>query len=361
MAPALCYIDAMSRFKLSSAPAIALTSAALFGASTPFAKLMLGDGLDAWMLAGLLYLGSGLGLAAVWMLRKDRQDEVRLVRKDWGWMGLVVLAGGVAGPVLLMIGLASTPASTAALLLNVEGLATMGIAWLVLREHVDRRLLVGALAILTGALILSWRGGAGSIGWSSLAIVGACIAWGIDNNLTRKLSGSDPVQIAMVKGLAAGSGNLTLGLASGAHLPGLTTLACAGLVGFLGYGVSLVLFVLALRHLGSARTGAYFSSAPFIGALIAIGLLGDPVTLRLIAAAMLMIIGLYLHLAESHDHSHVHEPLEHAHAHVHDEHHRHEHASDAPPGEPHSHAHVHVRLVHAHPHYPDLHHRHGHG
>ncbi|PTR05804.1 MULTISPECIES: DMT family transporter [unclassified Novosphingobium] len=350
----------MAHVSLSFGPVIALFSAALFGASTPFAKLLLGDGLDAWMLAGLLYLGSGLGLLAVWMLHAKKKDEACLVRADWGWMGLIVLAGGVAGPVLLMIGLASTPASTAALLLNVEGLATMGIAWLVLREHVDRRLLTGAMAIVAGALILSWKGGVGGVGWGSLAIVGACIPWGIDNNLTRKLSGSDPVQIAMVKGLAAGGVNLALGIARGAHLPALATMAGAGLVGFLGYGVRLVLFVLALRHLGSARTGAYFSSAPFIGALIAIALPGDTVAPRLIVAAVLMIIGLYLHLAESHDHSHVHEPIEHAHAHVHDEHHCHEHGPDDPSGEPHSHAHAHVRLVHAHRHYPDLHHRHGH-
>lgn len=350
----------MPRFSFSSGPAIVLISAAFFGASTPFAKLLLGDGLDAWLLAGLLYLGSGLGLLAIWAFRAQSRGEARLVRKDWGWMALIILAGGVTGPVLLMIGLTSTPASTAALLLNVEGLATMGIAWLVLREHVDRRLLIGAIAILTGALILSWKGGPGSVNWGSLAILGACIAWGIDNNLTRKLSGSDPVQIAMAKGLAAGVVNLTLGLARGAHLPGLTALASAGLVGFLGYGVSLVLFVLALRHLGSARTGAYFSSAPFMGALIAIALLGDPVTVRLMVAAALMVLGLYLHLAENHDHSHIHEPMEHAHAHVHDKHHRHDHGPDDPKGEPHSHAHAHIRLIHAHPHYPDLHHRHGH-
>lgn len=350
----------MTRFMISSGPVIALLSAALFGASTPFAKLLLGDGLDIWLLAGLLYLGSGLGLLVVWIIHSRKQDEARLARADWGWMGLIVLAGGVAGPVLLMTGLATTPASTAALLLNVEGLATMGIAWLLLHEHVDRRLLAGAIAILAGALVLSWKGGASSIGWGALAIVGACIAWGIDNNLTRKLSGSDPVQIAMVKGLVAGGVNLVLGLTHGAHLPDLTTIAEAGLVGFLGYGISLVLFVLALRHLGSARTGAYFSSAPFIGALIAIVLLGDPVTLRLIAAAVLMVIGLYLHLAEKHDHSHIHEPMEHVHAHVHDEHHRHEHSPDDPSGEPHSHVHAHMRLVHAHPHYPDLHHRHAH-
>lgn len=275
-------------------------------------------------------------------------------------MALVVLAGGIAGPLLLMLGLTATPASSAALLLNLEGLATMGIAWAVFRENVDRRLLLGALAILAGAVLLSWQGIGGGIGLGALAIAGACFAWGIDNNLTRKVSGSDPVQIAMVKGIAAGSVNLVLAFALGAHLPALPLLAGAALVGFFGYGVSLVLFVLALRHLGTARTGAYFSSAPFIGALLALAMFGEPVTVRLLVAALLMGLGLYLHLVERHDHEHEHAPLDHSHPHVHDAHHQHPHEPDDPPGEPHVHHHAHLRLIHAHPHYPDLHHRHGH-
>lgn len=261
--------------------ALAMASAALFGASTPFAKLLLGDGLDPWMLAGLLYAGSGLGLGLFYLARHLRGgpiDEARLQRSDLPWLGLVVLTGGVVGPVLLMIGLATTAASSAALLLNVEGLATMGIAWVVFKENVDRRLLLGAGAILAGALLLSWRGSAGGIGLGAVAIVGACIAWGIDNNLTRKLSSGDPVQIAMIKGLVAGMVNLGLAAGRGAAMPALPAIAGAGLIGLLGYGVSLVLFVLALRHLGSARTGAYFSTAPFIGAVLAIAYLGDPLT-----------------------------------------------------------------------------------
>lgn len=347
-------------------PAMALLSAALFGASTPFAKLLLGGGVDPWLLAGLLYLGSGLGLGLLHLVRSGgERSEAPLVARDLPWLALVVLAGGVAGPLLLMIGLTTTPASSAALLLNVEGLATMGIAWLVFGENVDRRLLLGAAAILAGALLLSWQGGPQGVGFGALAIVGACLAWGVDNNLTRKLSGSDPVQIAMVKGLVAGSVNLALAMGRGAHLPALPAIAGAGLVGFFGYGLSLVLFVLALRHLGSARTGAYFSSAPFIGALLAILLFGEPVTTQLVAASVLMGIGLYLHLAERHAHEHDHELIEHDHAHVHDAHHQHvhhqhAHGPDDPVGEPHTHAHRHAPLVHSHPHYPDLHHRHGH-
>jgi drug/metabolite transporter (DMT)-like permease len=342
---------------------LALLSAALFGASTPLAKLLLGGGIRPGLLAGLLYLGSGIGLGLYRLGRRvagRSSAEAPLRRSDLPWLVLVILFGGVAGPLLLMIGLAATPASSAALLLNLESLATMAIAWVVFRENVDRRLLAGAAAILAGAVVLSWSGGVAPVGWGALCIAGACLAWGIDNNLTRKLSGSDPVQITAAKGLAAGAVNLTLALASGATLPSAASVAGAAVVGLFGYGVSLVLFVLALRHLGSARTGAYFSTAPFIGAALAVGLFGEPFSVRLGIAAVLMGIGLWLHLAERHEHEHRHEAMEHEHRHVHDEHHQHEHTEADPPGEPHTHAHRHEPLVHSHPHYPDLHHRHHH-
>jgi drug/metabolite transporter (DMT)-like permease len=273
-----------------------------------------------------------------------------------------VLAGGVIGPVLLMVGLTLTPASTASLLLNLESLATMSIAWLVFREHVDRRLLLGALAILGGAMLLSWNGGEGGIriGWGALAIAGACLAWGIDNNLTRKLSAADPMQIAIVKGLGAGTVNLCLSLLQGSSVPPVPVLLGAGLVGLAGYGFSLVLFVLALRHLGTGRTGAYFSTAPFVGAVLAIAMFSDPVTPSLIAAAVLMGAGVYLHVAERHEHEHEHTAIEHEHRHRHDDHHQHAHETDDPTGEPHAHRHRHAPMMHKHPHYPDLHHRHSH-
>jgi drug/metabolite transporter (DMT)-like permease len=273
---------------------------------------------------------------------------------------MVILTGGIGGPLLLMFGLARTDAASASLLLNLEGLATMGIAWLVFRENVDRKLLLGALAILAGAALLSWQGRA-SLDWGALLIAGACLCWGIDNNLTRKLSSADPVQIAMLKGLIAGSVNLTLAFASGATLPSTSILLTAGTVGFLGYGVSLALFVLGLRHLGAARTGAYFSLAPFVGAVLAVLMLDEPLSARLLTAGCLMGLGLWLHLSERHDHEHEHGAMEHEHRHWHDEHHRHEHSADISPGEPHTHWHRHTPLVHRHPHYPDLHHRHGHG
>jgi len=259
-----------------------------------------------------------------------------------------------------MLGLAITPASSGALLLNLEGLATMAIAWVVFHENVDRRLLVGAFAILSGALLLSWRGGHGGIDLGALAIAGACMAWGIDNNLTRKLSSSDPVQIALIKGLVAGGVNFTLAMVLGARLPPLPALVGAATVGFFGYGVSLVFFVLGLRHLGTARTGAYFSTAPFVGALLAVLMLGEPLTVRLLIAGVLMAIGLYMHLTEAHAHEHTHSAMDHEHRHAHDAHHQHAHGPDDLPGEVHSHWHHHAPLTHKHPHYPDMHHRHGH-
>jgi drug/metabolite transporter (DMT)-like permease len=344
----------------SSGAVLGLASAALFGISTPLAKQLLGA-VDPWLLAGLLYLGAGIGLAVLQGLRRGQvRTEAPLRAADLPWLAGAVVAGGLVGPVLLMIGLAATPSSSAALLLNLEGLATMAIAWIVFKENVDRRILLGAAAILSGALVLSWQGGPIGLGAGALAIAGACLAWGIDNNLTRKIAGADPVAITMIKGLVAGSVNLGLALALGARMPALTPLIGAGIVGFFGYGISLVLFVLALRQVGAARTGAYFSTAPFIGAGIGVLLLAEPITLQLLLAGVLMASGIYLHVVERHDHEHAHEPLEHEHLHSHDDHHQHEHAPGDPMGEPHTHWHRHAPLIHRHPHFPDLHHGHAH-
>jgi drug/metabolite transporter (DMT)-like permease len=344
-------------------PPLALAAAALFGASTPLAKLLLGS-VTPWLLAGLLYLGSGLGLGTLLLLRRAAgmgKGEAALGRADLPWLGAAVLAGGVAAPVLLMLGLAATAASSAALLLNLEGVFTLALAWLAQRENVDRRLALGAAAILAGAALLSWTPGAGfAAGSGAPAIALACLCWAADNNLTRPIAAADPLQIAAAKGLVAGLVNLALAFLQGAAWPAMGAALAAGAVGFAGYGVSLALFVLAMRHLGTARTAAYFSTAPFIGAVLAVALLGDPVTASLLLAAALMALGLYFHLAERHEHTHEHAALTHEHRHRHDAHHRHTHAGGEPPGEPHSHVHAHAPLRHRHPHYPDLHHRHGH-
>lgn len=342
---------------------LALLSAALFGASTPAAKALLGT-VDPIVLAGLLYCGAGIGIAV--LRRVGRQmggpsSEAPLGRSDIPWLAGAIFAGGVVGPMLLMLGLKATDASTASLLLALEGVATALLAWFAFNESFNRRVAAGMAFLFAGAVVLSWLG---QPTWSGLAgpaaIAGACIVWGIDNNLTRKVSLSDPLQIVELKGLIAGPVNLAIGLAAGGALPGSAPIVLAGLVGLLGYGASLVLFVVALRHLGSARTSAYFSTAPFIGAVAAILVLGEPATLQLAVAGMLMGIGVWLHLTENHEHEHEHAPLIHAHAHSHDEHHRHAHGPGEPPGEPHSHEHRHERLRHTHPHVPDMHHTHRH-
>lgn len=342
--------------------AYALVAAALFGLAAPVAKLLLGR-VDPTLLAGLFYLASGLGLAVLRLAISGLRGkaEAPLRRADLPWLAGAILLGGVIGPILLMLGLVRTEAAAASLLLTLEGVATALIAWFVFRENFDRRIAVGMLAIALGAAVLAWQGAAAlGDGLGPLLIAAACLAWGLDNNLTRKVALADPLQIAMLKGLVAGPVSIGIALTQGAVLPGADLVAAAAAVGLLGYGVSLALFILGLRHLGAARTGAYFATAPFIGAAVAVPMLGEAVTWQLAFAGGLMAIGVWLHLTERHEHEHEHEPLEHAHAHVHDEHHRHAHRPDDPPGEPHVHAHRHGRLRHSHAHVPDSHHHHSH-
>ena len=335
----------------------ALGAAALFGAGTPVAKLLLAHS-SPWLLAGILYLGSGLGLLLYRTLTRAR--AVQLKRAELGWLAGAVIAGGMLGPLLLMSGLAGMAAADASLLLNAEGVFTALLAWFVFKENFDRRIAIGMLAIVAGAVVLSWPGPAGgSALWPSLAVLGACLSWAVDNNLTRKVSVTDASFIAMTKGLAAGTTNLVLALATGASWPSAGVVAGAAILGFLSYGTSLVLFVIALRHLGTARTGAYFSIAPFFGAVLAVGLFSEPVTVRLLVAGTLMAIGVWLHLTERHGHVHAHDPMEHSHPHVHDEHHEHVHEDGAVDGK-HTHWHRHAPMTHEHEHYPDVHHQHPH-
>ena len=350
-----------SSFPLPRGVLASLAAALLFGAGTPLAKLLLAQ-TSPWLLAALLYLGSGLGLALLRRLRGA--PAVKLPPGEARWLAGAVLAGGVAGPVLLMLGLARMPASAASLLLNAEGVFTALLAWFVFRENVNSRVALGMAAIVAGGIALSWPGQANWPGWEpTLLVAAACLAWAIDNNLTRKVSLSDASWIAMVKGLAAGATNLVLALVLGATWPSMPVLLVAALVGFASYGASLALFVVGLRELGTARTGAYFSVAPFFGALLAIVVLGDAVSAPLVVAGALMALGVALHLSERHEHRHSHEPMTHTHEHVHgtgDPHHDHVHAPPLAPGTRHSHEHHHEAMVHSHPHFPDAHHRHGH-
>ncbi len=354
---------------MHSGVAAALMAALLFGAGTPFAKLLLGH-TSPWMLAALLYLGSGAGL---WVMRLARGSApVALPRHEALWLLGAVAAGGMAGPALLMLGLAHMPASTASLMLNAEGVLTALIAWFVFRENFDRRIALGMLAIVAGSVVLSWpREGVEHFRleelWPALAVLSACLAWAVDNNLTRKISLNDASWIAMVKGLVAGATNLVLALTldPNTSFPAWPVVLAAGALGFASYGASLTLFVIGLRHLGAARTGAYFSIAPFFGALLAVGLLEEPITARWMVAGVLMAVGVTLHLIERHAHRHEHSLLDHSHSHKHgpdDIHHVHDHdpGQQEPPSGEHTHWHRHLPGSHSHAHYPDAHHQHTH-
>ncbi len=349
----------------------ALVSAFLFGAGTPLAKGLLKGLLgqvSPWLLAGLLYAGSGLGLLIYRRIQK--LPTPRLNRHETLWLLAAIVCGGGAAPVLLMFGLSGMAASHASLLLNAEAVLTTLLAWALFKEHLGSRIVLGMVLIVAGAMLLSWpQGGAGTAVrpdelWPALAVLLACFFWALDNNFTRKVAHADASWIACVKGLCAGVTNLVLAFLLGATLPSLAGISAAMVVGFLAYGVSLALFVVALRHLGASRTGAYFSVAPFVGALVSILLFAEPVTWQLLAASTLMALGVWLHLTEHHEHAHKHAAHSHAHPHVHAHdqhgHHVHAHASGEDSAEPHAHAHHHEALSHDHAHYPDAHHRHGH-
>ncbi len=339
----------------------ALGAAALFGASTPFAKLLTGD-MPPVLLAGLLYLGSGLGLSLARVIRDRGLRPSDLPKGEWPWLLGAIFFGGVLGPVALMFGLLSTSGSTASLLLNLETVLTAVIAWVVFKENADRRIVIGMLAIVAGGVALSWpTASAVQSSVTGPALVGlACLCWAIDNNLTRKVSASDALFIAATKGVMAGAVNTLIAMGMGAVLPGFATLSVTMVVGLLGYGISLVLFVLALRGLGAARTGAYFSTAPFIGAATALMVFPETTSLAFWMAMGLMSVGVWLHLTERHAHEHTHIELSHGHVHCHDEHHQHVHDFEWDGVEPHTHDHKHAKLKHEHAHFPDVHHRHSH-
>jgi drug/metabolite transporter (DMT)-like permease len=344
----------------------ALAAALLFGASTPLAKLLTGN-TPPLLLAGLLYLGSGVGLGALMLLRRLRQRRrgqsptpLHIPRAEVPWLLGAILAGGMLGPALFMFGLTQTSAASASLLLNMEGLLTAVMAWLAFRENADRRIVLGMVAIMLGGVLLSWEPGGASFSPGALLIVGACLCWALDNNLTRKVSANDAMLVACLKGLLAGAANTAIALFNGASLPAGPALGYAGAVGFLGYGLSLTLFVIALRTLGTARTGAYFSVAPLFGVLISLALWPDAPGMLFWASAALMGVGVWLHLSEQHAHEHTHEPLLHTHSHRHDAHHQHAHDLAGQAGASHVHEHRHEPQTHSHPHYPDIHHRHPH-
>jgi len=338
----------------------ALLSALLFGITTPVAKQLLG-GMRPLLLAGLLYLGSGLGLTLLRAIQDRGWSPTHLSREDGTWLAAAILIGGVAAPALLLTGLTQADASSASLLLNLEVVFTAALAWIVFREPTALRIVAGLLAIFVGGLVLAWPqhlARASSL-LALAAIAAACLCWAVDNNLTRKISGADARAIALIKGLVAGVTNTSLALVLSVPLPRVTQALGAVTLGFLGYGLSLILYIRALRQLGAARTSAYFATAPFIGAVVAVAVYGEPTDARFWLACLFMGAGVWLHVTERHDHLHLHEELTHTHAHAHDEHHQHEHA-DWDGSEPHTHEHHHDRVEHSHAHFPDIHHQHEH-
>jgi drug/metabolite transporter (DMT)-like permease len=340
--------------------ALGLAAAALFGVSAPAAKVLLGE-IEPVLLAGLLYLGAAIGL---WLHRavSGPTKEARLGRGDAPKLAAVVLAGGVVGPVLMLLGLDRVSALTGSLLLNLEAPFTVLLAVVLFREHLGRSAAVAVALIVGGAVVLKLE--PGSLGADTagvLLLAAACACWAIDNNLTQRLSLKDPFAIVRVKTLVAGLANTVLGLVviTGAR-PSWRFVLGALLLGSLSYGVSVVLDAFALRLVGAAREAAYFATAPFVGALASMLLLGDPLRWHDGLAMLVMALGVTFLLRERHSHEHAHEELVHEHLHEHDDHHQHEHEPGDPPGEPHSHSHRHAALVHDHPHVPDAHHRHRH-
>lgn len=343
----------------------AIAAAVLFGSSAPFAKLLLGQ-VEPIPLASLLYLGSGLGLLlyrSLWKADPSSGGEARLTGGDLPWLIGAVLAGGVAAPIVLLFGLRSTPAATASLLLNFEGAATTVIAALVFREAVGRQVWWAVVLITSASILLSLNpGGEWGISLGAAGVAGACALWGLDNNLTRSISAKDPLQIVTIKGIGAGSVSLLLALALRISFPGAAAALGAMVLGCFSYGLSIVLFILAMRGLGAARTSAFFGTAPFVGSLLSIILFRESPGVLFITSLPVMALGTVLLLIERHEHPHLHKSLQHEHRHRHDEHHDHHYAGEVALADGfHSHVHTHDMYEHSHSHTPDLHHRHDHG
>ena len=347
-------------------PVLGLTAACLFGVSAPFAKLLLSE-IGPLTLASLLYLGAGLGLliaapGAHW--KGDTvagRAEAALRRGDLPLVAGAVLTGGILGPLLLMVGLERVSAVSGSLLMNLEPPLTIFLAVVWFREHLGLRQAGATALILAGASIVAARPGDLGAEWLGVAaIAGSSLSWAIDTNLSQLLSARDPVALSRIKGLAGGACLLAAALVRGERPPSLRVAGAALFLGWVCYGMSAVLFVRSLRLLGAARVAAYFATAPFLGALAAVPVLGERLTRADVGAMLIMAGGVVALMRETHDHAHAHEALEHDHAHLHDDHHRHDHPGGGDSSGPHAHPHRHVPLVHAHPHAPDLHHRHDH-
>jgi drug/metabolite transporter (DMT)-like permease len=346
-------------------PFLAILAAILFGISTPLSKLLLQE-TDSIVLAALLYLGSGLGVSIllIWQqsISSSKPSEAGIHRTDLPWLLGAILSGGVAAPIILMLGLKYSSASSASLLLNFEGVATTLLAALIFKEAVGKRTVFAIILITLSSILLTYQPtGQWELSFGAFGILGACSLWGLDNNLTRNISAKNPLLIVAIKGLSAGLFSLFLAYLLGKSLPDARQILMTLFLGFVCYGLSIILYILALRHLGAARTSAFFSLAPFVGMLLSILIFKELPQMLFFYSLPLMALGAWLLIGETHRHSHVHPRLEHEHAHSHpDQHHAHEHTHPDFLSGSHSHLHTHPLIEHNHSHTPDLHHRHQH-
>jgi len=341
-----------------SAIARAALAALLFGAAAPASKLLLGR-LEPFLLAGLLYLGAACAMAPFFLRERLRYGSRKLDSISLWRLTAAIVAGGIVGPVLLLFGLRLSSSGTVSLLLNTELAATAMLGVWLFGDQLTRRGWLGVGGVmLAGGLVSSASGWPGLA--SSLLVFAACACWGLDNHWTAAIDGITPQSSTFWKGLIAGAINLTVAFWTGSieeASPQVIGMALG--VGGLSYGASIALYIGAAQQLGATRAQAVFASAPFLGAAIGFGLLGEPIAALHILGAALLALSLVLLLSSAHEHEHEHSPTEHIHAHRHDDgHHLHAHAGLA--GARHTHLHRHDALRHTHPHWPDVHHRHAH-
>lgn len=346
--------------KSSNLPFIlqALTAALFFGASAPIAKFLLGDDIAPIYLAAFLYLGSGAGtfLFRLAQKMKSQNAEADIKSPDIKWLAGAIISGGILAPIILMISLKNTSASTASLLLNFEGVGTTIIALLFFKEAISRRAWTAIIFITLASIFLStnFKEGFGvSVG--ALGIILACVLWGVDNNFTRNISGKDPLAIVAWKGLVAGTFSFLLAFLLQNQMPSPRIILSTLALGFISYGLSTMLFIRSMRGLGAARTSALYGTAPLAGVLLSIIIFGEFPSFFFLIAAILMIGGALLLINENHEHTHIHTALIHDHSHRHDSAHQHDESQGV-----HSHEHEHPAEEHEHGHMPDIHHRHGH-
>lgn len=335
----------------------ALLAALFFGVSTPLSKPLTGS-LGAFTLAGLLYLGAGLGLAALEPFRRRPAVPAgrRLNRK---YVAGMIVFGGLLGPVFLMLAIKRAPAASVAIWLNMELIATALLGWLLFKDHLHARGWLSVAITLAAGLMLSYDGGAAGLAAGGLTAL-ACLCWGFDNHFTALIDDLSPSRSTMIKGLAAGGTNLLIGLAlAGWTPPPAGPVIKALLVGFVSYGLSITLYIASAQRLGAVRSQLAFSTAPVFGVVLSVLLLGEGLSAVQIVSGALLFGSVLLMMSEKHAHAHLHAAMDHSHSHTHDDLH-HGHSHDGAPAGEHSHFHRHEPAEHEHPHWPDLHHRHGH-